>query len=205
MNEKMDFTKIFYAAIIYGFWVILIGYFVEELAPYAAIIAALGAGIYVGQKTKPITGMASGFIAGLIGGVATGILSISLPNVAGVPISVSVTNYISPVITSIAPSASLFSLTALTVIGLFFGLVGGLLGSLRQLRPVFLFFAMFLIFIFLGAIDNAAWNILTPNWTWEMSFSHVLTNEVDLWVAVVFSFIVTILTYLMNLHKGDKS
>jgi hypothetical protein len=189
---------------LYGAWVILIGYFVEDLAPYAAIIAALAAGIYVGQKTHPLTGMASGFLAGLIGGVATGILSISVPNVAGVPISVSVTNYVSPVITSIAPSASLFSFTALTMIGLFFGLVGGLLGSIRQLRPVFLFFSMFLIFIFLGAVDNAAWNINTPNWTWVMSFSHVLTNEVDIWVALAFSLIVTVLTYLMNLHKRDE-
>ena len=39
----MDFTKIFYASVIYGVWVILIGYFVEDLAPYAAIIAALAA------------------------------------------------------------------------------------------------------------------------------------------------------------------
>jgi hypothetical protein len=201
----MDFTKIFYASVIYGIWVIFIGYFVEELVPYAAIIAALGAGIYVGQKTKPVIGMASGFLAGLIGGVATGFLSISVQNVAGIPISVSVANYISPVLTSIAPSASLFSLTALTVIGLFFGLVGGLLGSIRQLRPVFLFSAMFLIFILLGAVDNAAWNILTPNWTWNMSFSHVLTNEVDIWVAVVFSLVVTVLNYLMNLHKRDES
>lgn len=201
----MDFTKIFYASVIYGVWVILIGYFVEDLAPYAAIIAALAAGIYVGQKTSPITGMASGFLAGLIGGIATGFLSISVNNIAGVPISVSVTNYISPVITSIAPSASFFSFTALTVIGIFFGLIGGFLGSIRLLRPVFLFFSMFLIFIFLGAVDNAAWNILTPNWTWVDSFFHVLNNEVDIWVAVVFSFIVTILTYLMNLHKRDES
>jgi len=205
MNEKMNFTKIVYASIIYGVWVILIGYFVEEIAPYAAIIAALGAGIYVGLNTNALTWMANGFLAGLVGGIATGAISIYTKNIAGIPISVSITSHISPLITSITPSASLFSLTALAIIGLFFGLIGGLLGSIKQLRGVFLFLTMFLIFILLGAVDNAAWNILTPNWTWNMSFSHVLTNEIDLLVAVIFSIFLTILSYAMNLFKKDES
>jgi len=88
MNEKMNFTKIVYASIIYGVWVILIGYFVEEIAPYAAIIAALGAGIYVGLNTNALTWMANGFLAGLVGGIATGAISIYTKNIAGIPISV---------------------------------------------------------------------------------------------------------------------
>jgi hypothetical protein len=56
----------------------------------------------------------------------------------------------------------------------------------------------------LGAVDNAAWNILKPGWTWNMSFSHVLTNQIDLLVAVIFSLIVTILTYVMGLLKEKE-
>ncbi len=203
MDEKIDFTKIFYASIIYGFWVILMGYFVEELAPYTAIIAALGAGIYAGYKSKTTTGIAMGFLAGLIGGVLTGVVSLFVPNIAGIPISVSVASFLSLTISSISISSQFFSATALTVIGVFFGSIGGLLGSIKRLRAIFLFFTMFLLFILLGAVGNAAWNILKPGWTWDMSFSHVLTNEIDLFVAVVFALAVTILTYVMGLAKSD--
>jgi hypothetical protein len=201
MSEKIGFRKIVYAAIMYMVWSILIGYFILDLAPYAAMLAALGAGIYAGYKNHPLIGMANGFLAGLIGGIVTGVISIYTPNIAGIPISVSVASFLTPIFSSISPSSYLFPTTALTVIGLFFGLIGGLIGSIKKLRGVFLFITMFLLFIILGAVDNAAWNILKPGWTWNMSFSHVLTNEIDLFVAVVFAFFVTILTYLMNLHK----
>jgi len=201
MNEGMSFKKIIYAAVIYGIWAILIGYFILDLAPYAAIVAALAAGIYAGHKTKPYTGMVNGFMAGLIGGIMIGIISIYVPNIAGVPISVSVTSFLAPLVSSVSPTSSLFSTTALTIIGLLFGAIGGLMGALKQLRGVFLFLTLFILFILFGAVDNAAWNILEPGWTWNMSFSHVLTNKIDLFVAVVFSIIVTILAYLMNLFK----
>jgi len=199
MKGSLDFEKIIYAAILYGVCSILIGYFVLDLAPYAALLAALGAGIYVGRRNKPLTAIASGFVAGLIGGLATGILSIYVKNIAGIPLSVSVTNYLKPIIATVSPTSFLFPVVALTLIGLFFGAIGGLMGSIEKLRGVFLLFTIFLLFILLGAVDNAAWNILKPGWTWEMSFSHVLTNKLDLFVAAVFAVIVTVLAYTMNL------
>lgn len=201
MDQNIDFTKVAYAAVIYSIFVILIGFFVPELEPYAAIIAALSAGVYAGYGSKTVPGMANGFLAGIIGGVVTGVASVSMKSIAGIPISVSVASFLYPVLSSISPSTQLFSATALVVIGFFFGTFGGLLGSIRLLRPLFLFGTMFFLFILLGAVDNAAWNILTPNWTWVDSFEHVLHNEIDIAVALVFAFVVTILTYVMNLFK----
>ena len=201
MGEGISFTKIAYAAVIYSIAVILIGFFVPELEPYAAIIAVLGAGIYAGYGSRTMSGMANGFLAGLIGGLVTGVVSMSMSDIAGIPISISIAEFIRPAISSIAPSPIFISATILVVIGLLFGTIGGFLGSIRFLKPLLLFSTMFLLFILLGAIDNAAWNILTPGWTWKDSFSHVFHNEIDIVVAVIFAFIVTILTYVMNLFK----
>jgi hypothetical protein len=199
MEEGLDYLKIIYSALIYSICSILIGYFILDLAPYAAILAALGAGIYAGHKSKAITGITHGLIAGIIGGIITGITSIYVKNIAGIPLSISVTNLIIPIISSVSPTSSLFSTTALVLIGLFFGAIGGLMGSIKKLRGVFLFLTLFLLFIIFGAVDNAAWNIMEPDWTWNISFSHVLTNPIDLFVAIMFAFIVTILAYVMSL------
>jgi hypothetical protein len=201
MEGGMNFTKIVYAAALYSVWVILIGYFVPELESYAAMIAALGAGVYAGYGCGKTDGTANGFIAGLLGGLVTGIASFNIGSIAGIPISVSVADFLVPVFSAFSSSPEVFSFASLTIIGLFFGSVGGFLGSIRHLKPVFLFSTMFLLFILLGAVDNAAWNLSTPGWTWNMSFSHVLTNQVDIVVAVVFALIVTIVTYLLRLFK----
>ena len=197
--SDFDFFKIFYGSIIYGIWAILLGFFVLDLAPYAAILSALGAGIYVGRKSRPTVATASGLLSGLMGGVLTGIISIYIPNIGGIPLSVSITNFLSPIISSINPSSFLFPVTTLALIGLFFGGLGGLLGSIEKLRGIFLFITLFFLFIIYGAIDNAAWNILKPNWTWYMSFQHVLTNETDILVAVIYSGFVTVLAYVMKI------
>ena len=63
-------------------------------------------------------------------------------------------------------------------------------------RAILLFVTLFLLFILYGAVDNMAWN--WGNWPWYMSFQHVLTNEIDLIVAAVFSFFVTILYYILK-------
>lgn len=201
MSVKIDFIKIFYGSIIYGTWSILLGFFVLDLAPYAAIISALGAGIYVGRKCNTVTAITSGLLTGLVGGILTGILSMNINNIAGIPLSITVANFLSPIVSSISPSSILFPTTALALIGLVFGGIGGLLGSIEKLRGIFLFLALFFLFIIYGAVDNAAWNLFKPGWTWNMSFSHVLTNQIDLFVAIVYSLGVTILIYIMNLFK----
>jgi hypothetical protein len=201
MDNGLSFTKILYAAALYSVWVILIGYFVPELEPFAAIIAALGAGVYAGYGCSKTAGTANGFIAGLIGGLVTGFASLNISSIAGIPISVSIADFFVPAFSVFSSSPEVFSFTSLTIIGMLFGSIGGFFGSIRHLRPVFLFATMFLLFILLGAVDNAAWNLSTPSWTWNMSFSHVLTNQVDIIVAVVFAFIVTIVTYLLRLFK----
>ena len=197
----MDLVKIVFASIIFMVWSVLIGFFVADLAPYSAIIAALAAGIYVGHKADTHKGMVSGFLAGLIGGIMGGFISIYIPNIGGVPISFSVASFLTPVIGFTGSLVPWLSFAPLALIGITFGTLGGAMGSVKKLRGIFLFLTMFLLFIILGAVDNAAWNILKPGWTWNMSFSHVLTNEIDLFVAAIFAFFVTILTYLMNLHK----
>jgi hypothetical protein len=201
MDDGMNFFKIAYAAVLYSVSVILIGFFVPELESYAAIIAALGAGVYAGYGCAKTAGTANGFVAGLIGGLITGAASLNMSSIAGIPLSVSVTDFIAPAFSAFSFSPEVFSFASLAIIGMLFGSIGGFFGSIRHLKPVFLFVTMFLLFILLGAVDNAAWNIATPGWTWNMSFSHVLTNQVDTVVAVVFAFIITIVTYLLRLFK----
>ena len=200
-EEKISPYKIVIASVLYSMMVILIGYFLPEIEAYAAVIAALSAGVYAGYCFRSKAGMANGFLAGLIGGIATGVMSVSMKSIAGIPISISVAGVFQPIISSISPSPSLVSATALVVIGIFFGTLGGLVGSIRHLRPMFLLVTMFSLFIILGAIDNAAWNVNTPDWTWEMSFLHVLHNRLDIAVAAVFAVFVTIMTYVMDMFR----
>ncbi len=201
MEENINFFRIIVGAIIYIFWAFLIGYFVNELAPYAAMLAALGAGIYASHKSKVYSGTINGFFAGLIGGILGGIISSYIPTIGGIPLSVSVASFLIPVINSVSLTTSLFSLVTLSIVGLIFGTFGGFIGSIKKLRGFFLFATMFLLFIFYGAIDNMVWNWGKPGWTWNMSFSHVLTNQIDLFVAIVFAAIITILAYILNLFK----
>jgi len=201
MEEKVSLFKIIVGATIYIFWAFLIGYFVADLATYAAIMAAFGAGIYAGHKSKSHTGTINGLLAGFIGGIVGGILSIYVPSIAGIPLSVSIASFMIPIVEVVSITTSIFSIMSLIIVGLIFGGLGGLLGSIKQLKGIFLFVILFLLFILYGAIDNAAWMWSKPGWTWNMSFSHVLTNEIDLYVAAIFAFVITILAYLLNLVK----
>ena len=204
MKDEINFLRIFYASLLYSVCVILIGYFVPELEPYAAIIAAIGAGVYAGYGSKMKAGAYNGLIAGIIGGLITGFIAMNIEKIAGIPISISFANFLQPIISTISLPTPLLSLAMLIVIGFFFGMIGGFFGSIKYMKPIFLFSVMFFMFILLGAVDNAAWNIQTPNWTWSDSFSHVFHNRTDIIVALVFAFIITILTYVLNLFKKDE-
>lgn len=201
MEENVSYFRILTGALIYIFWAFLIGYFIADLMSYAAIIAAIGAGIYAGHKSKVYSGTINGIACGALGGIAGGIISMFIPSIAGIPLSVSIASFLIPVVETVSLTTSMLSVVSLTVVGLIFGGLGGMLGSIKHLRGMLLLVTMFLLFIFYGAVDNAAWNINKEGWTWNMSFSHVLTNRVDLLVAIAFAVVVTILSYTLDLFK----
>jgi hypothetical protein len=193
----MDFKKIAYAAVIYMVWSVLIGFFVPLLTTWAAILAALAAGIYAGHKSKSHEGFTSGLLAGLAGGILGGTLMIYMPSIAGVPLKVSTSEFLSPVVEFIDVNFPWVSNLDLIIVGTIFGGIGGFIGSKEKLGKVFLFLTLFILYIFYGAIDNVAWNWGRSDWTWNMSISHVLTNRIDLFIAAVFAVITTILALIL--------
>lgn len=192
----MNLKKIVYASIIYIIWAVLIGYFVPVIETWAALLAALAAGIYVGYGSKAFEGVSGGVIAGLIGGIVSSAIIIQIPNFAGIPLRVSM-SFLDPV-AGLIETVPWFSNIVLAVTGIVFGGIGGLIGSREKLGKVFLFLTLFILFIFYGAIDNMVWNWGRIGWTWNMSISHVLTNRIDLFVAVVFAAFVTILAHILK-------
>jgi len=193
----MKFKKIVFAALIYMVWSVLIGFFVPVLASWATIIAALAAGVYAGYKSKPNEGFVSGLLAGLIGGIVGGTLMIYMPSIYGIPTNVSTSEFLTPALQLIKNSFPWVSNLDLILTGTIFCGIGGVIGSKEKLGKVFLFLTLFILYIFYGAIDNVAWNWTTPNWTWNMSISHVLTNRIDLFIAVVFAAITTLLAVIL--------
>ena len=198
MHENINFFRIIVGAITYIFWAFLIGYFVTDLAPYAAIIAALGAGIYAGHKSKSHAGIINGFLAGLIGGIAGGFVSLYVPTIAGIPLSVSVAGFLTPVISMFSTAMSWFAIPTLAIVGSIFVTVGGLMGSITQLRKIFLFLILFTLFLFYAALDNVAWWWGRASWDW--STTHVLTHWVDITVALIFAFFVTVLAHVLKVY-----
>jgi len=195
--------KILYGAIIFAVWSILIGFFVQPLAAYSTIIAALAAGIYVGYGSKSSDGLRNGAITGLVGGILSGIIVTYLPNyysnIAGVPLKVYVSEWFTPVVGKFSLALPEFSIFIyLLSVGLVFGSIGGLTSSIKVFRGILLFSTLFILFILFGAIDNLAWNWGRSDWTWYMSFQHVLTNALDIQVAVAFAFIIIILYYVLE-------
>jgi hypothetical protein len=192
----MDLHKIVIGALIYMFWSVLIGYLIVYLVSWAVIIAALVAGIYAGFKVKSHKGMVNGLMAGLIGGIALGIVALYTPTIYGIPLHVSIAGFLNPLVdvVSIMPW---ISIPAMAVIGAVFGTIGGLLGSITQLRKIFMFLTLFTLFMFYLAIDNLAWYWgSTP---WQLSISHVLTHWVDITVSLGFAFFVVVMTHVLKI------
>jgi len=194
----MDLGKIVIGAIIYMVWAVLIGYLVIYLLTWAIIIAALVAGIYAGFGAKTHKGIANGFMAGLFGGIILGTASIYTPTVYGIPLSVSIANFLTPMI-NITSTISWLSIPTLAVIGSIFGAMGGLLGSVTKLRKIFLFLTLFTLFLFYLALDNVAWYWQRYPWNW--SISHVLTHWVDITVSLIFASVVVVLAHVLKIYE----
>ena len=193
----MDLHKVVIGALIYMFWSVLIGYLIIQLVSWAVIIAALVAGIYAGFKTKTNKGVINGLMAGLVGGVTLGIVSIYTPTIYGIPLHVSITGLLNPLIDA-ASIIPWISIPSLAIIGVVFGTIGGFMGSIIQLRKIFLFLTLFTLFMFYLAIDNLAWYWGRASWEW--SVSHVLTHWVDITVSLAFSFFVVVLAHVLKIN-----
>lgn len=192
----MNFLKVFFGALIYMFWSVLIGYLVAPLLPWAIVIAALVAGIYAGLKIGFRDAMKNGFVAGLVGGITLGVISLYTPTVYGIPLSVSIVGFLSPLGVSTVP---LISIPVMAAVGCLFGAAGGLLGSITHLRKIFLFLVLFTLFMFYLALDNVAWYLGRA--TWEWSLSHVLTHWIDISVSLAFAFAVVALADVLKLYQ----
>lgn len=193
----MNFKKIVLGMIIYIVWSVLIGYFVPLLATWASILAALAAGIYVGYRSKAGEGFTGGLLAGLGGGILFGVVMSYLPSFVGIPLKISTSEFLGPTLELVKNSFPWILNLDLVVIGSIFGAIGGFIGSKQDLKLVFIFLTLFILYIFYGAIDNVAWNWGRTDWTWNMSISHVLTNRIDLFIAVVFAIATTILAHIL--------
>ncbi len=194
----MKLKKIIFASLIYVIWSVLIGYFIPILAPWAAIISALVAGIYVGRKNNFFTALISGFLVGLIGGIIHGIVTTYTTSISGIPLEVSMAAWLTPFLNLIKIPIQYFALPALAIVGLIFGSIGGIIGSREKMKRVIMFLTLFTLFIFYAALDNVAWWWGRAEIQWSISV--VLTHYIDISMALIFAFIVTILAYVLKIY-----
>jgi hypothetical protein len=120
-----------------------------------------------------------------------------IPSFYGIPVKVSTSEFLGPTLSLVEYNFPWILNLDLVITGAVFGGIGGFIGSREKLKYVFIFLTLFILYIFYGAIDNVAWNWQSPGWTWNMSISHVLTNRIDLFIAVVFSAVTTILAFIL--------
>ena len=195
---RVDLHKVVFGSLIYMFWTVIIGYLFIQLASWAIIISALIAGIYSGFKTRTKRGTWNGFAAGLAGGIILGVASLYTPTIYGIPLSTSVTEFLNP-FSNIASLMPWISIPTLAVIGCIFGSIGGLFGSITQLRKIFLFLVLFTMFMFYLALDNVAWYLGRTSWEW--SLTHVLTHWVDITVSLAFALFVVVLADVLKIYQ----
>ncbi len=195
----MDLHKVVMGALIYMIWSVLIGYFIVYLISWAVVIAALVAGIYAGFKTKTHKAVTNGLVAGLVGGITLGFVSLYTPTLYGIPLSVSIAGFLTPLISIVSEKISWIAIPTLAIVGSLFGAIGGLLGSITQLRKIFLFLTLFTLFLFYLALDNVVWWWGRSSWDWSISL--VLTHWVDIVVSLAFSFFVVILAHVLKIYQ----
>lgn len=192
----MNVHKIVIGAFVYMLWTVLIGFLVPQLLTWAVVIAALVSGIYCGLKVRKMDGAKNGFVACLIGGLVLGIVSMMVPTVYGISLSASIEASFSPFGIGSYPFVSVVLLCA---VGAVFGTLGGFLGSINQLRKIFLFLVLFTLFMMYLALDNVAWYLGRASVEWSMS--HVLTHWVDITVSLSFALVVVILAHVLKIYQ----
>ena len=129
----MNYKPFLIGALIYVFLAVLLvligGQLPINLAPYAVLIAALIAGIYIGRKaTSPTRGVIDGIVSCVIGGVIGGVITIFIspliPASTGISILDSVVallgDFFSPYVGALAWFVSM---------GIILGAVGGFIGN----------------------------------------------------------------------------
>jgi hypothetical protein len=195
---SMKFKKIIFASLIYAIWSVLIGYLVPPLAIWASVIAAVVAGIYVGRKNSVSNAILSGALAGLIGGIVYSFVTVYTTSLYGIPLDVPTAGWLTPLLEPFKSYYAYFAIPTLSLIGLFFGSIGGLFGSIAKLRKIFLFLTLFTLFIFYAALDNVAWWWGRADVKWSMSV--VLTHWIDIYMAFAFALFVTVLAYCLKIY-----
>lgn len=193
----MDKRKLIIGALFYFVWSILIGYIITQLITWSMVIAALVTGVYVGLKKDYTEGTFTGLFTGFLGGLLLGVSSLFIPSIYGIPISIPITGFLVPILNIGATSPMIVILTT-TLVGALFGALGGFMGSIAELKRVFFFLVLFVLFLFYTAFDNVAWFWGKEPWDW--SLAHVLTHWVDITVALVFSLFVSILSKVLKVY-----
>jgi hypothetical protein len=194
----MKFKKIVFASLLYAIWAVLIGYLIPPLAIWASVISAIVAGIYVGRKNNISSAVVSGALAGLIGGIIYSIVTVYTTSIYGIPLDVSIAAWLTPFLSLVKIPYQYFTIPTLSLIGLLFGSIGGFFGSITKLKKIFLFLSLFTLFVFYAALDNVAWWWGRADVRWSMSV--VLTHWIDVSIAFVFAFLVTILAHYLKIY-----
>jgi hypothetical protein len=106
---------------------LLIGWFVVELAIYAAAIGALIAGIYIGREyPTPLKGALHGLVVGIVGGIIGGTIGGLIPD-----LGLNTGGWLNSALVSVLGPLTAnpwYAIPSLALVGIVFGLIGGAIG-----------------------------------------------------------------------------
>ena len=128
----MNFKMYLIGGIIYVIIAIVLGMLVAALAPYAVLIGALIAGIYVGMKgTTPMKAAIDGIIACVIGGIIAGLITtfVSIPTTTGVSFLDSIIGIFGGMIATNSSGAIVGAFAWFIAAGIILGAIGGYIGK----------------------------------------------------------------------------
>jgi hypothetical protein len=130
-SENMNYKIYLIGAIIYVVIALVISMAVAVLAPYAVLIGALIAGIYVGMKgLTPMKAVIDGIIACVIGGIFGGLISILAGPLIKPSTGVSFLDEIVKFLGGfLSPYLGIAAMTWFIAAGVILGAVGGFIGK----------------------------------------------------------------------------